>query len=113
MAKNHTKKKISKKTNENVDVKEHYEETSELRTIQYLQGNELLGRYCNLAIINHTPREFIIDFVLNVGPDNLLESRIITSPQHVKKFHEVLGNNIKKYEENFGKIVTNTETESK
>ena len=62
------------------------------------------GRYCNIAIITHTEREFVFDFFFAISNQNSLVSRIITNPQHTKKIYEVLGGNIKQYEKKFGKI---------
>ena len=33
-------------------------------------GDQLLGRYCNVAVITHTDREFVLDFFWR--SDNLL-----------------------------------------
>ena len=70
-----------------------------------LAQNEMLsGNYSNIAVIQHTEREFVLDFMFAIGNQNSLVSRVITNPQHVKKIYEVLGGNIKQYEEKFGKI---------
>ncbi len=70
------------------------------------------GVYANLAIISHQPDEFFIDFLL-VDPQAqtpergqaLLAARVILSPRHMKRLYEAIGENIEKYERNFGKIV--------
>jgi hypothetical protein len=70
------------------------------------------GVYSNLAIISHQPDEFFIDFLL-VDPQAqtpergqaILVARVILSPQHMKRLHKAIGENIEKYERNFGKIV--------
>ena len=67
---------------------------------------EMKGRYTNMAVINHTSREFMFDFFLTQENMNLLVSRLLTSPQHAKVFHEVLGANIEKYEKKHGVIKT-------
>lgn len=64
--------------------------------------SEILGKYCNLAIIRHTNREFIFDFVWGVENERILVSRIITSPEHAKEVHKVLGANLERYEKKFG-----------
>jgi len=64
------------------------------------------GVYSNLAVISHSKEEFIIDFIfiqLQV-PKAKVRSRVITSPQHIKRFLFALQENIKKYEEKFGEI---------
>ena len=62
---------------------------------------DILGKYCNLAIIRHTNREFVFDFVWGVENERILVSRIITSPAHAKELHKVLGANIERYEKKF------------
>ncbi|MFQ3675959.1 MAG: DUF3467 domain-containing protein [Endomicrobiia bacterium] len=64
------------------------------------------GVYSNLAIIGHSENEFILDFVF-VQPQTLkakVRSRIITSPQHMKRFLIALEENVKKYEATYGEI---------
>jgi hypothetical protein len=64
------------------------------------------GIYSNLAIINHSPSEFVIDFIKimpNV-PKARVKSRVILTPQHAKRLLQALSDNVSKYEQNFGKI---------
>ena len=62
--------------------------------------------YSNLAIITHSPAEFIIDFTRIVPgvPKAKVLSRIITTPQHAKMLMKALEENVKKYESRFGEI---------
>ena len=64
------------------------------------------GIYSNLAIINHSVSEFVIDFisVMPGSPKNKVKSRIIITPQHAKKLSKALNDNIKRFEESFGSI---------
>ncbi|MFI5252765.1 MAG: DUF3467 domain-containing protein [Bacteroidota bacterium] len=64
------------------------------------------GIYANLAIITHSPAEFVIDFtrVLPGIPKAKVLSRIITTPQHAKLLLNALRDNIEKYEKMFGEI---------
>lgn len=62
------------------------------------------GTYANSAVIRHTRREFIVDFLLGISDDAHLVSRVITSPQHAKALYEALGQNIQKFEKSYGKI---------
>jgi len=64
------------------------------------------GIYSNLAIVQHSPSEFILDFVfINPGqPVAKVRSRIILSPDHAKRLHKALGENISHYESQFGEI---------
>jgi len=64
------------------------------------------GVYSNLAVIGHSENEFVLDFVF-VQPQTLkakVRSRIITSPQHIKRFLIALEENVKKYETVHGEI---------
>jgi hypothetical protein len=65
---------------------------------------KLAGSYCNIANISHTKREFIVDFFFAFKDQTSLISRVITSPQHIKKIYEALETNIEKYEKRFGEI---------
>ena len=64
------------------------------------------GTYSNLAIINHSVSEFVIDFIsiMPGSPKNKVKSRIIITPQHAKKLSKALNDNIKRFETNFGSI---------
>ena len=64
------------------------------------------GIYSNLAIINHSASEFVIDFI-SIMPGsvkNKVKSRIIITPQHAKKLRKALNDNIDRFEQNFGSI---------
>lgn len=64
------------------------------------------GIYANFAIIAHSNQEFVVDFVrlLPGVPKAKVKSRIILTPQHAKRLVKALNENIKRYEEQFGKI---------
>ncbi|MFZ4060614.1 MAG: DUF3467 domain-containing protein [Bacteroidia bacterium] len=64
------------------------------------------GIYANLAIIAHSPSEFVLDFV-NVMPGmpkGKVRSRIIMTPEHTKRLLSALRENIARYEQSFGEI---------
>jgi hypothetical protein len=65
------------------------------------------GSYSNLAVITHSPTEFIIDFVEMVPgiPKPEVVSRIIMTPEHAKRLLRALNENIGKYEAVNGQIV--------
>jgi hypothetical protein len=48
------------------------------------------GIYSNLAIITHSPTEFVIDFVKIMPgvPKARVKSRIVLTPQHAKRLYE-------------------------
>lgn len=71
-----------------------------------LSEETALGVYSNLAIITHSPAEFVCDFVqLMPGmPKGKVRSRIIMTPENAKRFMKALIDNVQKYEQNFGAI---------
>ena len=62
------------------------------------------GIYSNLAIISHSNSEFVVDFIRLMPnlPKAKVKSRIVLTPQHAKRLMVALGDNIKKYEAQFG-----------
>lgn len=64
------------------------------------------GIYSNLAIIAHSPSEFIIDFIklMPASPKAKVKSRIILTPQNAKRLYKALAENINKYEATHGAI---------
>jgi len=79
-----------------------------------LGEKEAEGIYSNLAIITHSPAEFVIDFtrVLPGVPKAKVHARIITTPQHAKLLLNALRDNIEKYEKTFGEIKIHGESAS-
>ena len=67
------------------------------------------GIYSNLAIITHSPAEFIVDFVKMMPgvPKAKVKSRIILTPQHAKRLYKALKENVAKYEAQHGEIKDN------
>lgn len=64
------------------------------------------GVYSNLAIISHSHSEFVVDFIRlmpNV-PKAKVKARIIITPEHAKRLMRALADNVKKFENQFGKI---------
>ena len=64
------------------------------------------GIYSNLAIINHSASEFVVDFV-NVmpgTPKSKVKSRVILTPMHAKRFMKALVENVERYEAANGSI---------
>jgi len=64
------------------------------------------GTYSNLAIINHSVSEFIVDFisVMPGQPKAKVKSRIILTPQHAKRLTKALAENVKRFESAHGEI---------
>ena len=71
-----------------------------------LGEKEAEGIYSNLAIITHSPAEFVIDFtrVLPGIPKAKVHARIVMTPQHTKMLLGALKDNIDKFEKKFGEI---------
>jgi hypothetical protein len=64
------------------------------------------GTYSNLAVITHSPAEFILDFAqaLPGREGAVVRQRILMSPIHAKRLAMALNDNLQKYEKNFGTI---------
>ncbi|HEY3876167.1 MAG TPA: DUF3467 domain-containing protein [Candidatus Kapabacteria bacterium] len=73
-----------------------------------LGEKEAEGTYSNLAIITHSPAEFIIDFtrVTPGVPRARVLSRIIMTPQHFKLLLNAMRENIERFEQQYGEIRT-------
>jgi hypothetical protein len=69
------------------------------------------GVYSNLMMISHRKEEFVLDFLF-VQPQRSpqgqavanLRSRVITSPEHMKRILKAMQENISRYEKAFGPI---------
>lgn len=64
------------------------------------------GIYSNFVLIAHSPSEFILDFarMLPGLPKAKVFARIVMTPQHTRLLFNALEENLKKYEDRFGKI---------
>ncbi|MHB1147441.1 MAG: DUF3467 domain-containing protein [Lutibacter sp.] len=64
------------------------------------------GIYSNLAIINHSVSEFVVDFisVMPGQPKAKVKSRIILTPQHAKRLVKALAENVHRFEKTHGEI---------
>ena len=64
------------------------------------------GTYSNLAIINHSVSEFIVDFIniMPGAPKAKVKSRIILTPQHAKRLAKALADNVNRFEKAHGEI---------
>jgi len=71
-----------------------------------LGEKEAEGTYANMAMIAHSPTEIILDFVriMPGAPKAKVQSRVIMTPAHAKMLHKTLGENIAKFEKQFGEI---------
>jgi len=64
------------------------------------------GIYSNLAIINHSISEFVVDFinVMPGVPKAKVKSRIVLTPQHAKRLMKALADNVSRFEQAHGEI---------
>src|SRR6201996_9027835 len=64
------------------------------------------GIYSNLAIITHSNTEFVLDFirVMPGVPKAKVKSRIVLTPEHVKRLLSAMQDNIEKFEAVNGRI---------
>jgi len=69
---------------------------------------ELEAVYANFAMITHSPSEIVIDFarLLPNVPKTKIYARIIMTPMNAKLLHRALGENLSKFEAQFGEIKT-------
>jgi hypothetical protein len=62
--------------------------------------------YVNVVRITHSPSELVFDFARmlpGMAPAKVI-SRLLMSPLSAKLFHQALGENLTKFEANFGEI---------
>ena len=66
------------------------------------------GEYANFVVVTHSPAEFVMDFtkILPGVTKAKVHSRVIMAPQHTKAFLSALKDNIIRYENEHGKIVS-------
>jgi len=64
------------------------------------------GTYSNLASINHSVSECVVDLVsiMPGTPKSKVKSRIILTPQHAKRLMKALSDNVAKFENMHGEI---------
>ena len=67
---------------------------------------ELQGQYSNLVMVHHNLEEFTLNFVYIFpnGAQGKLLTSVIVSPGHAKRIWRALGENISRYEAQFGPI---------
>lgn len=94
---------------------EESKEPSHQISIQ-IDAQSATGVYSNLMMISHRKEEFILDFLF-VQPQRTpkgeaianLRSRVITSPEHMKRILKAIEENIGRYEQSFGPIQAATD----
>jgi hypothetical protein len=81
-----------------------------------IDAQHATGVYSNLMMITHRKEEFILDFLF-VQPQRTpqgqaianLRSRVITTPEHMKRILKAMEENIGRYEQAFGVIQAATD----
>ena len=73
-----------------------------------LDNENDVEEYANFAVVTHSPAEFVVDFfrILPGVSNAKVKSRIIISPVHLKTFLKALQDNVGKYEDKFGEIIS-------
>ena len=69
---------------------------------------DLEAIYSNFALITHSPSEIVIDFarMLPNVPKAKVYARILMTPMNAKLLHKALGENLGKFEKQYGEIKT-------
>lgn len=62
------------------------------------------AEYANAMQVNHNKEEFQLFFLNLIGASGKVVGKIITNPGHYKRMIAAMEDNLKKYEERFGKI---------
>lgn len=71
------------------------------------------GEYVNLAMIAHSQSEFVVDFIKMMPglPKAKVKSRVILTPDHAYRLLNALKENIAKYEEIYGAISSDDDSQ--
>ncbi|MDH5720190.1 MAG: DUF3467 domain-containing protein [Spirochaetia bacterium] len=72
-----------------------------------LEPDIMKGLFSNVTNIGHTQEEFLLDFLFiqqHPAPFGKLVSRVIVTPNHAKRILSALQENVRKYEEQHGKL---------
>ena len=64
------------------------------------------GRFSNNILIAHNQEEFILDWMLNSPNGMHLVSRLVVTPGHMKRIVAALEDNLRRYEQTVGQIMT-------
>ena len=71
------------------------------------------GEYANAMQINHNKDEFQMMFLNLMGASGRVTGKIITNAGHFKRMIVAMSENLKKYEEKFGKVQEAKELDNK
>ena len=87
-------------------MSQNEKETKQVNIEIQLDEQTALGQYVNMVVAQHSPSEFVLDFIfLAPGqPKARVRSRVIMGPEHAKRLLKLLTENIARYEHRFGAI---------
>lgn len=71
------------------------------------------GVYANAMLVQHSKQEFALDFACVVGANGQVVSRVITTPEHLKRMLAAMQDSLARYERTFGKVAENAQPEFK
>ncbi len=76
------------------------------RKVQVEYPPNIDGVYANMALITHSPSEIVVDFARTLPntTKSRVQARIIMTPMNAKLFYRALGDNLSKYESQYGEI---------
>ena len=76
--------------------------------------HDLDATYANFAVITHTPSEMVLDFarVLPNAPSARVHARVVMTMMNAKLLLRALGENLEKFEAQFGEIKLPAEGDS-
>jgi hypothetical protein len=76
------------------------------KPLKLVVPSDLELTYANLVRIAHMPSELVLDFAHMIPGDQNAKvvSRVLMSPLSAKLFYNALGENLAKYEANYGEI---------
>ena len=82
------------------------EEVKQVNIQIQLDEDVAQGMYVNMAVVQHSSAEFVLDFIfIHPGqPKAKVRSRIIIAPEHAKRLLLALRDNLAHYENRFGEI---------
>lgn len=75
-----------------------------------ISDDMMKGVYANNLVVAHSKEEFVLDFIMTMGPQGTVCARVITTPSHMKRFLKALNENMARYESQFGEIGESSES---
>jgi len=87
------------------------DDSAEAKIEIQLDPDIMQGAYANVTNVGHTHEEFLLDFLFiqqQPAPFGKLVSRMIITPAHAKRLLYTLQENVRKYEEQYGKLEDET-----